>query len=40
LGDLGVDEGALLKLSLKKGRMRSGFVWLRIKTGDGVLWTR
>ena len=35
--DLGVDEGALLKLNLKKGRMRNGFVWLRIKTSDGVL---
>jgi len=39
LGDLGVDGGggALLKLNFKKGRMRNGFVCLRIKTNDGVL---
>jgi hypothetical protein len=22
------------------GRVRSGFTWLRIKTGGGLLWTR
>ena len=37
MGDLCVDEGVLLKLKLKKGRMRNGFFWLRIKTSDGVL---
>jgi hypothetical protein len=37
LGDLGIDEGALLKLNLKNGRMSNGFVWLSTKTSEGVL---
>ena len=37
MGDLDIGEGALVKLSLKKGGVRNGFVWLRIKTNDGVL---
>ena len=35
--DLGVHEGTLLKLNLKKGWMRNGFVWLCIRTSDGGL---
>jgi hypothetical protein len=38
---LGVDGKMTLKLILKKGgRSRSGIIWLRIGTSDGVLRVR
>jgi len=41
-GDAGVDGRIILERILEKqcGRLRIGFIWLRIGSSGGLLWTR